>query len=91
MDIIYFIAGTILGASVHHIATRLGASTIAKGINIIVEPEPLEKEAEASLEQLQDENSYNYDTYTEYIDGLEQFDEDIDILVIEDVPSGEQN
>jgi hypothetical protein len=91
MDIIYFISGTLLGATIHHIATRLGAKTIAEGINVIVEPPPLEEGAEEEMKQLLNENSYNYDTYNEYIDGLEQYDETEDILIIEDIPKGEKN
>jgi len=93
MDIIYFISGTILGATVHHIATRLGASTVTKGIEFITEPSPIADGQDTALEQLIDENSYNYDTYKDYMDGLEQLDDldDNDLLVIEDIPSGEKN
>jgi hypothetical protein len=93
MDIIYFISGTILGATVHHIATRLGASTVTKGIEFITEPSPIADGQDTALEQLIDENSYNYDTYSDYIDGLEQIDDldENDLLIIEDIPSGEKN
>ena len=93
MDIIYFISGTILGATVHHIATRLGASTVTKGIEFITEPSPIADGQDTALEQHMDENSYNYDTYKTYMDELEQVDErdENDLLVIEDIPSQEKN
>jgi len=90
MDILYFIGGTILGATVHHIATRLGASTVTKGIEFITEPPSIEDGQDTALEQLMDENSYNYNTYSNYMNELEQMDEN-DILIIEDIPSGEKN
>lgn len=73
----FFIIGTLVGSGITAIAFRLGANTFKMGVEIITDP-PEGKTEEDELDELITE-SYNYDTYTNYIDDLEQ-EEDKDDL-----------
>ena len=73
----FFIIGTLVGSGITAIAFRLGANTFKMGVEIITDPPEVNAE-EDELDELIAE-SYNYDTYTNYIDDLEQ-EEDKDDL-----------
>jgi hypothetical protein len=73
----FFIIGTLVGSGITAIAFRLGANTFKMGVEIITDPSEGNTE-EDELDELITE-SYNYDTYTNYIDDLEQ-EEDKDDL-----------
>ena len=73
----FFIIGTLVGSGITAIAFRLGANTFKMGVEIITDP-PEGSTEEDELDELIAE-SYNYDTYTNYIDDLEQ-EEDKDDL-----------
>jgi len=73
---IFFIFGLLLGSGITAIAFRLGANAIQTGIQIITDPQEVTPEEEALDELIAD--SYNYDTYTDYIQELEQEDDEED-------------
>lgn len=73
---IFFIFGLLLGSGITAIAFRLGANAIQTGIQIITDPQEVAPEEEALDELIAD--SYNYDTYTDYIQELEQEDDEED-------------
>jgi len=67
---IFFISGLLIGSGITAIAFRLGADTFKMGIEIITDP-PEDSPSDEDLDELIPD-SYNYDTYTEYIEDLEQ-------------------
>ena len=69
---IYFIFGLLLGSGITAFAFRLGANTFKMGVRIITDP-PEDSPEEDELNELIPD-SYNYDTYDDYIQELEQED-----------------
>ena len=69
---IFFIFGLILGSGITAIAFRRGANTFKMGVHVITDPPEDSPEDEALEELIPD--SYNYDTYEDYIQELEQED-----------------
>ena len=67
---LFFIFGLLTGSGITAIAFKLGANAIENGIKIITEPQEEASEEEELDELISD--SYNYDTYTNYIEDLEQ-------------------
>ncbi len=68
----YFILGMVLGSGITIIAFRVAINTFKMGINFITEP--VESIQEDNLDEPQSD-SYNYDTYTDYIKELEDEEE----------------
>ena len=73
---IFFIFGTLVGSGITALAFRLGANTFKMGVHVITEPPEDSPEEEALDELIPD--SYNYDTYTYYIEDLEQEEDETD-------------